>query len=101
ALEGLAQLLKTVSVVRANFNPNLMMQGIVLTMYDSRTNLSKEVVAQVKSFLPKQLYKTLIPRSIRIGEAPSYGLTIFEHDPHGAGAKAYEKLAREFLARRK
>ena len=72
-----------------------------MTMYDGRTNLSKEVVAQVKSFLPKQLYKTLIPRSIRIGEAPSYGLTIFEHDPNGAGAEAYEKFAKEFLRRRR
>ena len=101
-LEGLAKIVHIIDQIReSGSGASVQLEGILMTMYDSRTNLSKEVVAQVKSFLPKQLYKTLIPRSIRIGEAPSYGLTIFEHDPNGAGAKAYEKLAREFLARRK
>ncbi|MGI9268396.1 MAG: ParA family protein [Akkermansiaceae bacterium] len=101
-LEGLAKIVHIIDQIRdSGSGASVQLEGILMTMYDSRTNLSKEVVAQVKSFLPKQLYKTLIPRSIRIGEAPSYGLTIFEHDPTGAGAKAYEKLAKEFLARRK
>ena len=101
-LEGLAKIVHIIDQIRdSGSGASVQLEGILMTMYDSRTNLSKEVVAQVKSFLPKQLYKTLIPRSIRIGEAPSYGLTIFEHDPNGAGAKAYEKLAEEFLARRK
>ena len=101
-LEGLAKIVHIIDQIRdSGSGASVQLEGILMTMYDSRTNLSKEVVAQVKSFLPKQLYRTLIPRSIRIGEAPSYGLTIFEHDPTGAGAKAYEKLAKEFLARRK
>ena len=101
-LEGLAKIVHIIDQIRdSGSGGSVQLEGILMTMYDSRTNLSKEVVAQVKSFLPKQLYKTLIPRSIRIGEAPSYGLTVFEHDPYGAGAKAYEKLAKEFLARRK
>ena len=101
-LEGLAKIVHIIDQIRdSGSGASVQLEGILMTMYDSRTNLSKEVVAQVKNFLPKQLYKTLIPRSIRIGEAPSYGLTIFEHDPNGAGAKAYEKLAKEFLARRK
>jgi chromosome partitioning protein len=101
-LEGLAKIVHIIDQIReSGAGGEVKLEGIVMTMYDGRTNLSKEVVAQVKSFLPKQLYKTLIPRSIRIGEAPSYGLTIFEHDPNGAGAEAYEKFAKEFLRRRR
>ncbi|MFT6863312.1 MAG: chromosome partitioning protein [Akkermansiaceae bacterium] len=100
-LEGLAKIVHVIEHVReAGVGAPVKLEGILMTMYDGRTNLSKQVVEEVQNYFPEQLYKTIIPRTIRIGEAPSYGLTIFEHDRGGAGAIAYEQFAEEFLKRR-
>jgi len=100
-LEGLAKIVHVIEEIRqSKANPHLFLEGILMTMYDARTNLSKQVVDEVKHFFPQQVYQSIIPRSIRIGEAPSHGKTIFEHDPSGAGSKAYQKAAEEFLQRR-
>ena len=99
-LEGLAKIVHVIDEIRqSGANPGVQLEGIVMTMYDGRTNLSRQVVQEVANYFPEQLYQTLIPRSIRIGEAPSHGLTVFEHDPSGSGAQAYENLADEFLTR--
>ena len=99
ALEGVTQLLATVDRIRQSSNPELAIEGIVMTMTDSRTNLSNDVVAQVKEHFPDLLFKTMIPRSVRLGEAPSYGQPITVYDPHGKGAEAYRALAREVKRR--
>ena len=101
ALEGITDLIGNINQIKRRFNPRLELQGVVLTMYDGRTNLSRQVIDQVERHLPQMLYKTVIPRSIRLGEAPSFGHTIFEHDPSGAAADAYLKAAREFIKRHK
>jgi len=98
-LEGLAKIMHVVEQIRSTGASKVKLGGILMTMYDGRTNLSRSVVEEVKNFFPEQIYETLIPRTIRIGEAPSYGRTIFEHDSSGAGAKAYGAFADEFLAR--
>lgn len=95
ALEGVSQLLSTVDRIRQSTNPDLAVEGIVMTMTDSRTNLSNDVVAQVREHFPDLVYKTMIPRSVRLGEAPSYGQPITVYDPHGKAAEAYRALARE------
>jgi len=101
-LEGLAKIVSVLDEIRnSGANPDLKLEGIVMTMYDGRTLLSRQVVEEVTNFFPDEVYKSLIPRTIRIGEAPSHGKTIFEHDPNGIGANAYGNLADEFLARRK
>lgn len=100
ALEGLSQLIHTVNLVRERLNPYLEMEGIVFTMYDARTNLSAQVVENVKSHLNHHIYKTLIPRNIRLAEAPSYGRPITLYDPKSAGAEAYMMLAQEVISRR-
>ncbi|MCR5611763.1 MAG: AAA family ATPase [Clostridiales bacterium] len=99
ALEGLAQLMNTVKLVRQHLNENLEVEGVVMTMYDARTNLSPLVVNEVKKFFKNKVYETVIPRSVRLGEAPSFGLPISLYDPKSAGAKAYENLAKELLDR--
>lgn len=100
-LEGLAKITHVLNQIKASgASPDLKLEGIVMTMFDSRTNLSRQVVEQVASHFPDEMYTTQIPRSTRIGEAPSFGKSIFEHDPHGSGAVAYGKLADEFIARR-
>ena len=99
ALEGVTQLLATVDRIRQSTNPDLAIEGIVMTMTDSRTNLSNDVVAQVKEHFPDLLFKTMIPRSVRLGEAPSYGQPITVYDPHGKAAEAYRSLAREVKRR--
>jgi len=100
-LEGLAKIVHVIDEIRrSGANPGVILEGIVMTMYDGRTNLSRQVVQEVATYFPEQLYQTLIPRSIRIGEAPSHGLTVYEHDPSGAGSQAYEGIADEFLVRR-
>lgn len=100
-LEGLAKIVHVIEHVRdSGVGSPVLLEGILMTMYDGRTNLSKQVVEEVRNYFPDQLYKTIIPRTIRIGEAPSYGLTIFEHDRGGSGALAYEQFADEFLKRR-
>ena len=95
ALEGLSQLIHTVNLVKERLNPQLDMEGVVFTMYDSRTNLSMQVVENVKNNLNQHIYKTLIPRNIRLAEAPSFGMPINMYDPKSAGAEAYMQLADE------
>ncbi len=99
ALEGLMQLTNTVSLVLRGLNRDLYIMGIVMTMYDSRTNLSAQVVQEVRSHFPDEAFGTLVPRSVRLSEAPSYGLTILEYDPNSRGALAYAALAEELVAR--
>lgn len=97
ALEGLGQLLNTVNLVKKHLNKDLQIEGALLTMYDIRTNLSNQVVKEVKKYFNNKVYKTVIPRNVRLSEAPSYGLPITEYDPKSKGAKSYIKLAKEFL----
>ena len=97
ALEGLGQLLNTVNLVKKHLNKNLEIEGALLTMYDARTNLSNQVVKEVKKYFEDKVYKTVIPRNVRLSEAPSYGMPITVYDPRSKGAKAYEKLAKELL----
>jgi len=99
ALEGLSVMLRIIEQVRAAGNPGLQIEGIVLTMYDSRTNLAQQVTAEVQKHFGDRLFKTFIPRSIRLSEAPSHGQPITEYDTASKGANAYRLLAREFLAR--
>ena len=99
-LEGLAKIVHVIDQIRgSDASPDIRLEGIVMTMYDGRTLLSRQVVEEVARFFPDQMYHTMIPRTIRIGEAPSHGKSIFEHDPHGLGAQAYSSLADEFLTR--
>lgn len=97
ALEGLSQLIHTINLVKERLNPDLEMEGVVFTMYDSRTNLSMQVVDNVKQNLKQRVYNTLIPRNIRLAEAPSYGLPINKYDAKSAGAEAYMQLADEII----
>ena len=97
ALEGLSDLMNTVKLVGVHLNPNLVVEGVVLTMFDARTNLSSQVVQEVKKFFKNKVYSTIIPRSIRLGEAPSFGLPINMYDASCSGAKAYAALARELI----
>ena len=97
ALEGLGQLLNTVELVRKHLNKNLYVEGALLTMYDIRTNLANQVVREVKRFFQNKVYKTVIPRNVKVSEAPSYGMPITIYDPKSKGARSYEKFAKEFL----
>ncbi len=97
ALEGLSLLMNTVKLVRKSLNPQLDVEGVVLTMFDSRTNLSMQVVEEVKKFFRNKVYDTIIPRSVRLGEAPSFGLPINKYAPNSAGSVAYRALAQEML----
>ena len=97
ALEGLSQLMNTVKLIRRNLNPRLEVEGVVLTMYDGRTNLSQQVVGEVKRFFKNKVYDTIIPRSVRLGEAPSFGLPITLYAPKSTGAAAYSTLAEELV----
>jgi chromosome partitioning protein len=99
ALEGLAQLYKTIQLVRQKANPSLKIEGLVFSMVDTRANLTIQVMQEVKNILKDKVYDTVIPRSIRLAEAPSFGKSILAYDRHSKGAEAYEKLAKEFLAR--
>ena len=99
ALEGLSQLLQTVEQVRSTLNPNLTIHGIVLTMFDSRNNLSNQVVADVRQFMGAKVYNTMIPRNVRISEAPSYGKPVLVYDLKCVGSEAYLKLATEVIQR--
>ncbi len=98
ALEGLSQLIYTINLVKKKLNPSLKIEGVVFTMYDARTNLSLEVVENVKSNLKQNIYKTIIPRNIRLAEAPSHGLPINLYDPKSTGAESYRLLAEEVAA---
>ena len=97
ALEGLAQLLRSIELVKKNLNPSLTIQGIVLTMFDSRNNLSEMVVNDVRKHFGKQVYQTIIPRNVRISEAPSFGQPVLMYDINCSGSKAYTSLAAELL----
>lgn len=99
ALEGVTALMNTVQRVKRSLNPGLDIEGVVLTMMDGRTNLSIQVVAEVKKHFKKQVFDTVIPRNVRLGEAPSHGLPIHMYDPRSSGAAAYQALAREVLKR--
>ncbi len=99
ALEGISQLVKTIDIVKKSLNSELDILGVVMTMFDARTRLSSEVVAEVKNYFGEKLFETIIPRNVRISESPSFGKPIDLYDPDSIGAKAYEKLAYEFLER--
>lgn len=99
ALEGLSQLLDTVQAVRGSTNPHLELMGVALTMYDKRNSLSEQVQAEVAKYFGDKLFKTVIPRNVRLAEAPSYGRTIYEHDRWSKGARAYKSLAKEVKQR--
>ncbi len=99
ALEGLSDLLATVRLVKRKLNPALAMEGVLLTMFDSRTNLSLQVAEEVKRHFPGQVYATVIPRNVRLSEAPSHGKPISAYDPYSRGAEAYRMLAEEMIAR--
>jgi len=97
ALEGLGQLLETIGLIREHIKPELDVMGAVITMFDKRTRLSEEVMHQLYQFFPDSIFRTVIPRTVRLAEAPSFGQSIFHYDGRGKGAKAYQKLAREVL----
>ncbi|MCC7008248.1 MAG: ParA family protein [Acidobacteria bacterium] len=99
ALEGIAELTSTIDRVKASLNPRLSVEGVLLTMYDDRTNLGQQVSANIREYFGDLVYRTVIPRNIRLGEAPSHGLPIILYDARSRGAEAYIALAREFLAR--
>ena len=100
ALEGLSLLLHTISLVKKRLNASLEVEGVVFTMYDSRTNLSLQVVENVKDNLKQNVYKTIIPRNVRLAEAPSHGLPINKYDPKSSGAEGYRSLAQEVIDRK-
>ena len=99
ALEGISALVATVRRVQANLNPQLVIGGILLTMYDDRTNLARDVAGEVRGFFGDQVYQTIVPRNVRLAEAPSHGLPILQYDIRSSGAQSYLALAREFLQR--
>ena len=98
-LEGLSKIVHVIELIRKS-GSKVQLEGILMTMFDGRTNLSRDVVAEVEKYFPEQLYRAIIPRTIRLGEAPSHGRTIYEHDPRGSGALAYGTFTDEFLARK-
>lgn len=99
ALEGVSQLMETVELVKNNFNPKIVLEGVLLTMYDGRNNLSIQVVEEVKNVFKNKVLKTLIPRNVRLAEAPSFGQSIIEYDEKSKGALAYKELAKEIIKR--
>ncbi len=101
ALEGVSQLMNTISMVRQHLNPNLQIEGVVITMYDGRALISKQITAEIKKFFKNKLYEIIIPRNVRLSEAPSHGVPIMLHDPKCVGARAYKALAEEFLSKQR
>lgn len=101
ALEGLSQLMNTIALVKQHLNPNLQIEGVVITMYDSRALISKQIAAEIKKFFKKKLYEIIIPRNVRLAEAPSHGKPVMLHDPKCVGARAYKALTEEFLSKQK
>lgn len=97
AMEGLGQLVKTIRSVKKSLNRNLFIEGVILTMFDQRNKLTHQVAAAIKDHFDSQLFKTVVPRNVRLSECPSHGITIFDYDKRSAGAVAYSKLSREFL----
>jgi chromosome partitioning protein len=98
ALEGISQLMDTIDRIKKAFNPALKVEGVLLTMYDDRTNLTRQVETDLRDFFAEQVFQTVIPRSVRLAEAPSFGKTILAYDPRSRGAEAYIQLAKEILA---
>ncbi len=98
ALEGVSQLMSTIDIVKTNLNPDLEIEGVILSMFDGRTNLSIQVVEEVKKYFREKVYTTVIPRNVRLAEAPSYGMPVIQYDPKSSGAIAYMEFADEFLA---
>lgn len=101
ALEGVSQLISTIEKVKERLNPSLYIDGVILSMFDGRTNLSQAVVQDVRNFFGPAMYDTIIPRNVRLAEAPSYGRAILDYDPGAQGAKAYQEFTKEFLDREK
>lgn len=99
ALEGVSQLVSTIELVKKSMNKDLYIEGVILSMFDGRTNLSLQVVQEVKDYFGKAVYRTVIPRNVRLAEAPSYGMPIITYDPSATGAKAYVEFTKEFLTR--
>jgi len=97
ALEGVSQLMSTIDIVKTNLNPELEIEGVILSMFDGRTNLSIQVVEEVKKYFKEKVYTTVIPRNVRLAEAPSYGMPVIQYDPKSTGARAYMEFADEFL----
>ncbi len=97
ALEGLGQLLQTIDLVKNHLKPELLVLGAIITMFDKRTRLSEDVMNELYKFFPNTIFRSVVPRTVRLAEAPSFGQTIFHYDPKGKGARAYERLAREIL----
>ncbi len=98
ALEGLSQLLNTIQLVRKHFNPDLKIEGVLLTMYDARTNLGRQVNEEVQKYFKDKVYQTIIPRNVRLSEAPSHGMPIMDYDAKSTGAIVYTELAKEVAA---
>lgn len=101
ALEGVSQLMNTIAMVRQHLNPGLTIEGVVITMYDGRALISKQITAEIKKFFKSKLYEIIVPRNIRLAEAPSHGVPILLHDPKCVGARAYKALTEEFLSKQK
>ena len=99
ALEGLSQLMKTISIIKKKYNPSLTLDGVVVTMFDGRLNLSLQVLEEIKNYLPGKLFRTPVPRNVRLSEAPSYGMPIKYYDKHSKGAMAYEDISKELIER--
>jgi chromosome partitioning protein len=99
ALEGLAQMLDTLALIQRELNPRLTVAGMILTMHDGRTRLARDVEREVREHFPELVFETVVPRNVRLGEAPSFGVPIIQHAPHSAGSAAYLKLAKEVAAR--
>ena len=98
ALEGVSQLMNTIALVKQHLNPNLQIEGVVITMYDGRALISKQITAEIKKFFKTRLYEIIIPRNVRLAEAPSHGKPVMLHDPKCVGARAYKALTEEFLS---
>lgn len=97
ALEGVSQLVQTIDLVKKSLNPDLKIEGVIISMFDGRNNLSLDVVEEVKKYFKDKVYKTVVPRNIRLAEAPSYGMSVMDYDANSKGAIAYKNLAKEFL----
>lgn len=101
ALEGVSQLMNTIAMVKQHLNPNIQIEGVVITMYDGRALISKQITAEIKKFFKSKLYEIIIPRNVRLAEAPSHGVPVMLHDPKCVGARAYKALAEEFLSKQR
>lgn len=101
ALEGVSQLMNTIAMVKQHLNPNIQIEGVVITMYDGRALISKQITAEIKKFFKNKLYEIIIPRNVRLAEAPSHGVPVMLHDPKCVGARAYKALAEEFLSKQR